>query len=365
MLDQFCPSPPVDEISFEDPRKMPRSSSTFPVTSNTPSVIILDSGAQISVSNNPDLVLDLHESTTTVTINGINKEGEPIRTNTIGHYPGLERIPVYFSKQVKRNILSFHDATKYYNVEWKPDAEMFIVNGDDTPLEFSKISNVFARDFSSHENNIVTVAENKTRFTAREIKSAEMAREVSKRLAYESDASLIQALKKGTINNMPITIRDIQKARAIFGPDIASLKGKATAKTPDFIERMEVNKLDEKSLSLYIDLIYIDKDCYFTSLSIPLNFFTCKYLGNRSDTSTAQTSGKSLSSLEQTLTSVITMYRGESFVIHSVMSDNEAVMLALKTTIGSLGACHVISGINTNHIAYLDRKIRLLKDRVR
>jgi hypothetical protein len=40
-------------------------------TSNSPNVVILDTGAQLSVFNNRELLYDLHESKTTININWV------------------------------------------------------------------------------------------------------------------------------------------------------------------------------------------------------------------------------------------------------------------------------------------------------
>jgi hypothetical protein len=57
-------------------------------------------------------------------------------------------------------------------------------------------------------------------------------------------------------------------------------------------------------------------------------------------------------------------YRGEGFSIHNVLCDNEPALTALEPTLGSMGIKLITAGIKSNHIAALDRAIRLLKDRV-
>jgi hypothetical protein len=89
------------------------------------------------------------------------------------------------------------------------------------------------------------------------------------------------------------------------------MKGKSTAQSH---EAETIKKLEEKMISLTIDIIYVDGDAFFVSLSDPINFFILKKIES-----------KSLASLSVVLASVISMYRGEGFVVHTVLYDNEAI----------------------------------------
>ena len=55
-------------------------------------------------------------------------------------------------------------------------------------------------------------------------------------IGYPSIVDFKNAVKHNLINNCPITIKDIEAAEKIYGPDIAALKGKTIRKQP-----MQVN----------------------------------------------------------------------------------------------------------------------------
>ena len=44
------------------------------------------------------------------------------------------------------------------------------------------------------------------------------------------------------------------------------MKGKSTANKPVSQERIQIDKLEEKSISLIIDIIYVNGDTFFVSL---------------------------------------------------------------------------------------------------
>jgi hypothetical protein len=75
------------------------------LNSNSSRVVLLDTGAQASVSNDLSLLENVHSTDLSITINGINKDGKSIISDTVGNFPGFDEIPVYFSEHVKRNIL--------------------------------------------------------------------------------------------------------------------------------------------------------------------------------------------------------------------------------------------------------------------
>jgi hypothetical protein len=82
---------------------------------------------------------------------------------------------VYYSKSVKRNILTFSDASKHHQVEWDPNTLTFNIGTENGPMAFSQVGQVFIRDFNIREANITSAKENKTKFTSSEVKRATLA----------------------------------------------------------------------------------------------------------------------------------------------------------------------------------------------
>jgi hypothetical protein len=77
-----------------------------------------------------------------------------------------------------------------------------------------------------------TVSENKTGFTKRQIKCAEIARNLYKTLSYPSIQDFKSVIWSNQIKDRPVMIQDIDVATKIWGNNIAALKGKtARSKT--------------------------------------------------------------------------------------------------------------------------------------
>jgi hypothetical protein len=220
----------------------------FPIGSET---AILDTGAQVS-----NLLYNIHTVETSININGIGKSSHPISTNTIGYLPGLDKIPIYVSKDVKRNILSFNDVNLHYEISWDQKSKSFSIANDEEIFNFKNTCNVFSRNFQIAQVDTTTVEHNKSMFTSKEVQRAELAREIETRLSCESSSSLIQAIKTGSILGLPITVNDVQNSVKIFGPNIAALKGKSVAKQGVLKDTLEVEKAIEKHQTLRMDTIY-------------------------------------------------------------------------------------------------------------
>jgi hypothetical protein len=89
-----------------------------------------------------------------------------------------------------------------------------------------------------------TVAENREAFTQREYDDAKAARRGLGMVGYSSPRDFKNMFRSNMIKNCPITPANIAAANKIFGPDVASLKGKTTRTNPKpvLIDYVEIPK---------------------------------------------------------------------------------------------------------------------------
>ena len=73
-----------------------------------------------------------------------------------------------------------------------------------------------------------TVDENKKFYTKRQFERAKRARELLYSLGYPSINDMKAIIRMNAIKNNPVTTEDVDIAEKIFGPDVATLKGKTT-----------------------------------------------------------------------------------------------------------------------------------------
>jgi hypothetical protein len=177
-----------------------------------------------------------------------------------------------------------------------------------------------------------------------------------KRLAFESYASVSQVIKNGTIANVPFTLKDVTNAEKIYGPLVPAIKGKSVARQINLHDAAPIDKLQDKHISLDIDIFYCVQFPFLLSLSDPIKLCVVDLL-TKGD--------KSFSNLSKVVSDHLSLYRSEGYYVNSVSTDNEPAMMALRHVIQGAGARHVTGGVKSNNLAKIDRHIRLIKDRVR
>jgi hypothetical protein len=87
-----------------------------------------------------------------------------------------------------------------------------------------------------------TVSANKAEYSPRDVASADTARLVYRLLGRPKESDFQHILRHNLLRNCPITPQDASRALRIYGPDLASLKGKTTKtyaapRTPTFVDQ--------------------------------------------------------------------------------------------------------------------------------
>ena len=93
------------------------------------------------------------------------------------------------------------------------------------------------------------------------------------------------------IKNCPITVRDVEVAESIFGPDVYSLKGKSTRpprgrtkekfRSTDLISFPKEIKEMENGVRLAMDVMYVQSIMFLVTTSIGIGLITMSYLLTR------------------------------------------------------------------------------------
>ena len=73
---------------------------------------------------------------------------------------------------------------------------------------------------------ITTVSDKMMKYTVRQVKQAELAREYQRKLGYASPGQVIKLIGQGKLVNSDNTAQDVVRYLNIWGPDLGTLKGK-------------------------------------------------------------------------------------------------------------------------------------------
>ena len=142
---------------------------------------------------------------------------------------------------------------------------------------FERVGGLYCFDASNPKviaNN--TVTDNKLKYTKRQVKKAEEAARVRRRLFFPSDEAIPRL---SSINNIPVTRQDIMRSIDIFGRDRSAVRGKLTDSKTDTME--PAWKPIDQPQFLSVDLFFIDGDGYLIAVMSPLDYTAVVHIPNR------------------------------------------------------------------------------------
>jgi hypothetical protein len=124
-------------------------------------------------------------------------------------------------------------------------------------------------------------------------------------------------VREKLLTNCPITVRDVENANRIFGPDLANLRGKTTRGKPDHV-RVEYARIPKdfiqlhKYVTLVADVMFVNGLPFLVTSSRGISLVTIEHLPSR----TAKR-------LAHNLKRVLMIYGSAGFVVQTAMMDIE------------------------------------------
>ena len=312
--------------------------------------ILADNQATVSIFKEKELLKNIRKIKEKVTINGI---GGKIIVNEIGDYDFFGE--VYYSPNASANVLCFHDLQEKFEVIYD-DITFTVKLPNDKEIQFTSQEKLYYNPLLqiNESCNVQTVESNQMLYSKREVKRADDALELKRKLGYPSTADMIKMISTGAILNCPVTVADIKRAINIYGPDLASLKGKTvTRKSRIAYAEKPVIKFQNAEITLCIDIMYINGISFLITVSEDLGLLMIGELKS-----------KNINHIKDVLNTIINYYRSASFVVKMIKTDGESAVIALSTYFNGRGIIINQTGKN-QHVPQIERKIRQIKERVR
>jgi hypothetical protein len=199
-----------------------------------------------------------------------------------------------------------------------------------------------------------TVRENFEGYSRHEVEKAKEARRIQGMIANPTEKEFAGMVREQLLTNCPVTVRDIDNANRIFGPDLTNLRGETTRTKPEHV-RVEYVQIPRdfvqlhKYVTLVADVMFVNGLPFLVTSLRGLSLVTIEHLPSR----TAKR-------LVQTLERVFKIYVTAAFIIQTTMMDMEFEKLrplmphvALNTTAAQ------------EHVGEIEQKIRVIKERAR
>ena len=198
-----------------------------------------------------------------------------------------------------------------------------------------------------------TVSENLLKFTKREVKSAEAAQQLYNMLGKPSMKDYLSMLRHNHIKNCPVTVKDVERAIAIYGKDLGTIKGRTLSYKPNSLHDEIFVRREQDYTSLCIDIMFINGLAFLVSISKGYNLLVVRYLHDRK-----------MSTVELAVTQTIASYSKHDVIIKMIVCDGEGAISALKASIEGMGV-QLEQASKNEHVASIERAIRQIKERVR
>ena len=164
---------------------------------------------------------------------------------------------------------------------------------------------------------VQTVQDNLKLFTKGEIGQAHKAREMLGRMGFPSVRDSIGMVSSGA--NLEVSGKDFQVADAIWGKDIASIKGKATTRATN-VANMEVKRYESQQQQiLSVDNMFIDKLPFLVGVANPLDLTLVKSLKSTDMTK----SSRAATAVRAGLLYFIGILESQNFRTTTLMVDGE------------------------------------------
>jgi hypothetical protein len=236
-------------------------------------VILLDSQSTMDFFCNAALVSKISKSRSSMRLKSNVGTMVVTRKATMEGYDKT----VWFSTQSITNIIALRNLIYQYCVTYDSDNFMFVVHRESESkpnMEFKmQKSGIHYYDprKEQHVTLVNTVSENKIGFTKRQIKCAEIARNLYKTLSYLSMKDFKWVICRNQMRDCPVTIQDIDVATNSWGKNIAALKGKTTWSKTHPVARGYV-KVPKKLLKLHKEvfmktyIFFLNKIPFFLTL---------------------------------------------------------------------------------------------------
>jgi hypothetical protein len=130
------------------------------------------------------------------------------------------------------------------------------------------------------------VKENRVGYTQRHFEQAKRAQELYHIVGTPMIELFKALIKMNAIKNCPVTTEDMNNAKKIFGANMLSLRGKSTRRksTPvwgDAIEIPEELISQNRKIDLCIDIMYVNKCGFMTTIDQTIRFRSALLIENR------------------------------------------------------------------------------------
>ena len=324
-----------------------------------PNWVLLDSESTHNIFKNRNMLTDV-KATTDGEILRLHTSGGILDTNQKGQFGGLS---VWFNPRCLANILSLALVSELFRVTLDTEIEnaftvhiseahvmkfVCILPGlyvfDATSVDLSKLRSAFSF--------LNTVASNKGSYNKRDLRKADAAVTLNRRTNHVAEDKFVRIVKDNWVRNCPVTVGDVRRSHAIYGPPLPPIKGRTRYQSSPRVQEKDIIQIpkalydDLKHVVLCADFYYVNGVTVFHSISRRLDYRAVSFPKSRSK-----------ASIVNELKEIFKIYNARGFRIVEIHADNEFA----KVERDVLPARMVCCGVD-DHVPEIERSIQTMKN---
>jgi hypothetical protein len=314
---------------------------------------ILDNGSNENIFTNTEHVTNIHNDEP-VNIKGVDNQSRLKLTKTGQH---IDWGDCRINPKGNINLVSFSKIRSEYYIEYDHDDNIFTLTrfSDGTKILFSE------NDIGLYErvqNTMLAAISNSSKYTRFQIKQAEEARELHKRMSHPGDHALGMLLDNGGILNCRLTSSSLRLAKIIFGECEECRHGKATM--PRKMKESDRPRANNPGEILHMDIMFVS-----TGIKKRLYAYLISIDDYSNHALAYRLPSKNKSHVYSTIKKFIKFYWRYDWKVEKIMTDPEGVFHSLIDDLeDKLKVNLVTSGVN-EHEPVCERFIRVLRERIR
>jgi Reverse transcriptase (RNA-dependent DNA polymerase) len=328
--------------------------------------VVLDTAAERSIFRDKEQFCTIRDSRRPVLVEGVNKAGTDSMLVTKEGTTQFGR--AYFDERAAANILSFGEAVDtFQRMRYDSDTDEFtcrvIAWGPTyTFRRYPEVSNLYlcypddekGADKKVTWSFVTTVNDRMKKYTKREVKQAEAARELQRKLYFLGDSTLETLLRRGKLRGTNVTPLDLRRATDIWGTSLGGLKGRSTSMKGEVLTPLgeKLKTLQPTDQCLHIDIMFVNGVPFLVSVMDPAEYVQVTRL-----------KGKDEWTLWRALERHINFVARFGLKVASIRVDGES---ALATDFINAKTGGIIdSGGAGVHVPLVERMLRTIKERIR
>ena len=317
--------------------------------------ILMDSCSDVHLFNYKPYLENLRKSKHDLHLGGINSTTEKLIVTEVGNSGPFEN--VYYCRKAAGNILSMALVEDQFPIEYSKDDGIKVLLPNNQSINFTRIqgTNKWCHIPEDRSIFITSVRANETNYPVRDIEQARKAKLLSQRLNYPSKGVLIRSLRAGNINNVEVTEKDVERAYEIYGPDLASVRGKTTKSRPSERDSELVKGYQKTKYGVVsVDIMIIQDQLFLVGVLTECNMTMGQYIVNRSTSCVLNALNIFKDTCAKHAWEVSFRSDNEKSIVH--------IAEKLRTRNLNLDIHLVAPG---RHVPEVERKIRTIKERMR